>query len=172
MTPRRLVPGARARRPPGLAGQAVLETALVLPILLFLTSGFIGLMLQVQAQQELDSATKLAAEAAFQAPGPGGAAVNTQAQSYATTTFGGTMEFYSRYLRWTTTTAGGAHVDCRGPYFGTASLPVDSPPEPQSIECSSSVTLLLSHTPVGWARLFGDPDLHSRAFALPPPFRG
>ena len=144
----------------------------MLPILLFLTSGFIGLMLQVQAQQELDSATQLAAEAAFQAPGPGGAPLNVAAQQYSGTTFAGTMEFYDRYLLFRTNAEGGAHIDCRGPYFGTASPPVEAPPEPQSIECSARVTLLLSRTPVGWARLFGDPDLTARAYALPPPFRG
>ncbi|GAC1570648.1 MAG: hypothetical protein NVS3B18_03060 [Candidatus Dormibacteria bacterium] len=155
----------------GERAQAVLETALVLPILLFLTCGFIGLMLQVQAQQELDSATKLAAEAAFQAPAPGGAAVNTQAHSYSAATVGGTMEFYGRFLEWRTNAAGGAHVDCRGPYYGAAGPPVTSPPQPQSIECTASVRLLLSRTPVGWTQLFGDPVLRSTAYALPPPFR-
>ena len=159
----------RSRR--GQRAQAVLETALVLPILLFLTFGFIGLMLEVQAQQELDSATKLAVEAAFQAPSPKGAAVNAQAHAYSATTFSGTMEFYSRFLQWRTNLPGGVHVDCRGPYYGSAGPPVDSPPQPQSIECSASVTLLLSHTPVGWTRVFGDPVLHSTAYALPPPFR-
>ncbi|MFN2451240.1 MAG: TadE/TadG family type IV pilus assembly protein [Candidatus Dormibacteria bacterium] len=151
--------------------QAVLETALVLPILLFLTCGFVGLMLQVQARQELDTATALAAEAAFQAPGPGGAASNSLALDYSATTFAGTMEFYSRYLRWQTTTSRGDHVDCRGPYFGSASAAVDAPPQAQSIECSAAVTLLLSRTPIGWTQLFGDPVLRSTAYALPPPFR-
>ena len=151
--------------------QAVLETALVLPILLFLTCGFVGLMLQVQARQELDTATALAAQAAFQAPGPASAPTNSLALDYSATTFSGTMEFYSRYLRWQTTTSRGAHVDCRGPYYGTTSAAVDAPPQPQSIECSATVTLLLSRTPIGWTQLFGDPVLHSTAYALPPPFR-
>lgn len=155
----------------GQCGQAVLETALVLPILLFLTFGFIGLMLQVQAQEELDTATKLAAEAAFQAPPRGGADVNARAHEYSATTFSGTMSFYSRYLRWQTNAGDRAHVDCRGPYYGAGGAPVDSPPQPQSIECTATVTLLLSRTPVGWTQLFGDPVLHSTAYALPPPFR-
>ena len=37
-------------------------------MMLFLISGFLALMLQVQAQQEMDSAVKLAAEATFQVP--------------------------------------------------------------------------------------------------------
>lgn len=163
----------RVRRPSeeSQGAQAVLETALVLPILLFLTSGFIGLMLQVQAQQELDSATKLAAEAAFQAPAPNGAAVNAQAHDYSATTFDGTMEFYSRFLQWPAGAGAGEHIDCRGPYYGSAGRPVEAPPQPQSIECTASVKLLLSRTPVGWSQLFGDPVLHSAAYALPPPFR-
>lgn len=48
--------------------QAVIETAIVIPVLLALTSAFLAVMVQVSAQQEMDSATKLAAESFFQAP--------------------------------------------------------------------------------------------------------
>ena len=56
----------RARR--GSDAQAVLETALVIPIMLLLVANFIALMLQVSVQQQMDSATALAAESRFQAP--------------------------------------------------------------------------------------------------------
>ena len=51
-----------------VGGQAVIETALAIPILLALISLFLAVMVQVEAQQEMDSATKLAAESFFQAP--------------------------------------------------------------------------------------------------------
>jgi hypothetical protein len=60
---------SRKRRGHGEAGgQAVIETALVIPILLALISLFLAVMVQVEAQQEMDAATKLAAESFFQAP--------------------------------------------------------------------------------------------------------
>jgi Flp pilus assembly protein TadG len=48
--------------------QAVLETALVLPILLFLVCNFIAVMVQVTVQEQLNAATALAAQSRFQAP--------------------------------------------------------------------------------------------------------
>jgi Flp pilus assembly protein TadG len=56
----------RGRR--GDDAQAVLETALILPILLFLVCNFIGVMVQVTVQQQLNAATALAAQSRFQAP--------------------------------------------------------------------------------------------------------
>ena len=57
----------RRRRRRGSDAQAVLETALVIPLMLLLVANFIALMLQVTVQQQLDSATALAAESRFQA---------------------------------------------------------------------------------------------------------
>lgn len=48
--------------------QAVIETAIVIPVLLALITAFLAVMVQVAAQQEMDAATKLAAESFFQAP--------------------------------------------------------------------------------------------------------
>jgi hypothetical protein len=56
----------RGRR--GDDAQAVLETALVIPILLFLVCNFIAVMVQVTVQEQLNSATALAAQSRFQAP--------------------------------------------------------------------------------------------------------
>ena len=58
----------RRGRRRGDDAQAVLETALVIPILLFLVCNFIALMVQVTVQQQLDAATALAAQSRFQAP--------------------------------------------------------------------------------------------------------
>src|SRR5437016_783239 len=58
----------RARRRRNSNAQAILETALVIPVMLLLVCNFIGLMVMVSAQEQLDSATALAAESRFQAP--------------------------------------------------------------------------------------------------------
>ena len=52
----------------GAAAQAIIETAIVIPILLALVAVFLAVMVQEEAQQEMDAATKLAAESFFQAP--------------------------------------------------------------------------------------------------------
>jgi hypothetical protein len=58
----------RRTRRRGDDAQAVLETALVIPILLFLVCNFVAVMVQVTVQQQLNSATALAAQSRFQAP--------------------------------------------------------------------------------------------------------
>ena len=105
------------------SAQAVLETALVIPIMLLLVCNFIAVMLQVAVQQQLDSATALAAESRFQASqgaydasgagccartdsgAPGGATrLRTSALPtgcrFAAESFYGTMQGYAPLLRW------------------------------------------------------------------------
>jgi len=68
---------------------------MVIPIMLALLAGFIGLMIQVEIQQQLDTATKLAAESTFQAPRSlhdTGTKFPTRCR-YASETFEGTMAF-------------------------------------------------------------------------------
>ena len=114
----------RRRRHRGSDAQAVLETALVIPLMLLLVANFIALMLQVTVQQQLDSATALAAESRFQAsqeafdpagaqccPDPRCCATPSDGTSlvtagiptgcrYAAETFYGTMHGYARILQW------------------------------------------------------------------------
>lgn len=52
----------RRRSRSSMNAQAVLETALVIPILLLLVCNFIALMVQVTVQQQMDAAVALAAE--------------------------------------------------------------------------------------------------------------
>ena len=104
--------------------QAVLETALVIPVMLLLVCNFIGVMLQVSVQQQLDSATALAAESRFQATDeafdpagasccpdprccPGAAAAPQLVTAgiptgcrFAAESFYGTMRGYTGILRW------------------------------------------------------------------------
>ncbi|MHB8489571.1 MAG: hypothetical protein ACYDC4_10355 [Candidatus Dormibacteria bacterium] len=104
----------RSRR--GDDAQAVLETALVIPILLFLVCNFIAVMVQVTVQEQLNAATALAAQSRFQAPenaidpsgtrccGARGAALATSGLPtgcrYAAETFYGTMTTDTRLLHW------------------------------------------------------------------------
>lgn len=100
----------------GADAQAVIETAIVIPVLLALISAFLAIMVQVAAQQEMDAATKLAAESFFQAPrlavdAPGTTCCSTPPAApgaldtsgmpkgcrFAAETFYGTMTF-RRYL--------------------------------------------------------------------------
>jgi hypothetical protein len=108
----------RGRR--GDDAQAVLETALVLPILLLLVCNFIGVMVQVTVQQQLNAATALAAQSRFQAPnnavdpagtrccGADGSRLSTAGLPtgcrYAAETFYGTMTTYTGMLVWQTAT--------------------------------------------------------------------
>lgn len=108
----------RGRR--GDDAQAVLETALILPILLLLVCNFIGVMVQVTVQQQLNAATALAAQSRFQAPnnavdpagtrccGADGSRLTTAGLPtgcrYAAETFYGTMTTYTGMLVWQTAT--------------------------------------------------------------------
>lgn len=61
-------PVSRRAQRRGMDAQAVIETAIVIPVLLALVSVFLAIMVQVEVQQQMESATKLAAESFFQAP--------------------------------------------------------------------------------------------------------
>jgi hypothetical protein len=120
--------------------QAVIETAIVIPIMLALVSVFLAVMVQVAAQQEMDAATKLAAESFFQAPelavdAPGtacctvaaahAAALDTSGMPkgcrFAAETFYGTMTF-RQYLVFPAQRDAAAHPLCRrdGAALGSA----------------------------------------------------
>jgi hypothetical protein len=127
MTP---VPTRRRRRG-GSDAQAIIETAIVIPILLALVAVFLALMVQVEAQQQMDSATKLAAESFFQSPTLAVDAAGTTccAQSsnlpdsldtggmpkgcrYAAESFYGTLSF-RQYLLFPAQASPGGHPLCR-----------------------------------------------------------
>lgn len=74
-------------------GQALLESAITIPLMLLLLLGFLAVLVRVEAQLELDAATSLAAAAAVTAP-----AGSTLSADYARQTWAGTLRQY-RYLR-------------------------------------------------------------------------
>lgn len=182
----------RRRGPQG--AQAVVETALVLPILLALVSVFLGLMIQVQLQQEMQSATALAAESYFQSPrdavdpegttccGTGAAALDTSGLPkgcrFAAESFYGTMQA-PRYLDPGT---GGGLCTRSNLVLGRATTsmvtcetealePALNPPLGERVvRCTARATIRFSRTPLAWAMLF-DPSISATAEAVPPPFR-
>jgi hypothetical protein len=77
----------------GQHGQALLETAITIPVMLVLLLGFLAVLVRVEAQVELEAATSLAAAAAVSAP-----AGSELSAEYARRTWAGTLHQY-RYLR-------------------------------------------------------------------------
>lgn len=172
-------------------GQAIVETAIVLPIMLFLIAGFIALMLQVEAQQQLDSAVQLAAEATFQAPRadlePGGMPTRCR---FAWQTFEGSMAFHTG-----PDDGNFDHPDARDPGHRSSPFLTFSPrslcltahaqpswPQQADIQCDidadgrrrtvceARAALHYERTPLAWA-IFWTPTISAHAEALAPPFR-
>jgi uncharacterized membrane protein len=95
------------------SGQALLESAITIPLMLLLLLGFLAVLVRVEAQLELDAATSLAAAAAVTAP-----AGSTLSSQYAQQTWTGTLRQY-RYLQPGTLEGCAAYqpgqaVTCRG----------------------------------------------------------
>jgi len=81
------------RRPAPQRGQALLETAITIPLMVLFLLGFLAVLVRVEAQLELDTATSLAAAAAVAAP-----AASPLSAGYAQETWTGTLRQYP-YLR-------------------------------------------------------------------------
>lgn len=179
----------RGRR--GEAAQAIIETAIVLPLMLFLIAGFVALMLQVEAQQQLDSAVTLAAEASFQAPRgdltPEGLPVRCR---FAWQTFEGSMAFHTgaddgnfdhpdaadpqhrsspflTFAQGPLCLAAGARPSW--PQHADLRCDIDAAGRRRTV-CDASATLHYDRTPLAWA-IFWSPTISAHAEAVAPPFR-
>jgi hypothetical protein len=178
--------GVRRPRRPAREGQtsaqAVIETAMILPLLLAMITVFLGLMIEVQVRQQLDSAVALATQSSFQAP----ARDPTLARYFAAESFEDSManlnsEPYISY------TVGKVNY----PYPSPAPPPVDrNPPGPTvrsslrcngnwfsntvpatTAHCEAEIRIKFSKTPLAWALPFWDPLVKSSDDAIPPPLR-
>jgi uncharacterized membrane protein len=107
------------------SGQALLESAITIPLMLLLLLGFLAVLVRVEAQLELDAATSLAAAAAITAP-----AGSSLSAEYARQTWTGTLRQY-RYLR------PGALDGCAAYQPG------------QAVTCRGTATLDYGATPMG-----------------------
>ncbi|MDQ6900391.1 MAG: pilus assembly protein [Candidatus Dormibacteraeota bacterium] len=106
-------------------GQALVETAIVLPLLFLLFLGFLLVMVTAQAYVDVDTATSLAAASAVTAP----ANDNAKSREFALQTYNGTLH-QSTYLQ------PQALAGCGGYSAGG------------SVTCTGKATLYLSRTPM------------------------
>lgn len=106
-------------------GQALLETAITVPLMLLLLLGFLAVLVRVEAQIELDTATSLAAAAAVSAP-----VGSPLSAEYARRTWAGTLRQYD-YLE-------------PGRLEGCGAYEAD-----RSVMCRGTATLDYRRTPMG-----------------------
>ena len=106
-------------------GQALVESAITIPLMLLLMLGFLAVLVRIEAQVEVDAATSLAAAAAVSAP-----AGSSLSADYARRTWSGTMRQY-RYL-------------LPGRLEGCGAYQPDQP-----VTCRGSATLDYRQTPMG-----------------------
>ena len=109
----------------GRAGQALVETAIAIPVMVALLLGYLAVLVRVEAQVELDAATSLAAAAAVSAP-----AGSDLSSRFALQTWTGTLHQYG-YLR-------SQRLD------GCAAYQPD-----QTVVCRGTATLEYRETPMG-----------------------
>jgi Flp pilus assembly protein TadG len=134
-----------------MSGQALIETAITIPVLLVLMLGFLMVMVVAQAYVDLDTATSLAAAAAVSAP----AGNDALSHDYASRTYNGTLR-RSGYLE------PGSLQDCGGYTAGG------------TVSCTGTATLFLSRTPMAILQPFNSDfrvDIQARATGYSSPYR-
>jgi hypothetical protein len=132
---------ARGRK----TGQALVETAITLPVIMVVLLVYLALLVRIEAQVELDTATSLAAASCAAAP-----AGSTVCRDWAQATFQGTLHQYG-YI------TGAVLNGCQ-----TAQV---------QFQCQASATIDYAQTPMGWAIAFPTPSLTSHAEAFGSPYR-
>lgn len=135
--------GARRRR----SGQALIEAAITIPIMIGLFLGFLAIGLVTQAVVDLNTAVYLSAVSAVTAPANNAALGN----QYASETFNGSIRHVPEL------TSDG--ISCTGSWA-----------PPAAVTCSAGARLMLRHTLLGIVVPF-DPVLSASATAHGSPYR-
>jgi len=146
----------------GQRAQAALEMPLVLPVMIVIVCGFVGMMLELRAENEFQTAVDLSAQAALVPPlGDQTASQADSAYAFLHTLNPSGSE--SGYLTVTTP------ITCTGPYLeGEIDLSARGIPAP--VTCTAQATLNFSATPISvfW---FWSIQLSATADAYPPQYR-
>ena len=155
MTPRR---GSRR----GQDAQAAIEMALVLPLMIVIVLGFVGMMLELRAENEFQTAVDLAAQASLVPP------IGDQADSAVDYTYAFTHTLDPNgseggYLVVT------SPIDCTGPYLN-GEISLDRQGIAQPVTCTAQADLDFSRTPISllW---FWTIHLSASADAYPSAYR-
>jgi Flp pilus assembly protein TadG len=152
--------GRRARV--GQRAQAAIEMALVLPVMIVIVCGFVGMMLELRAENEFQTAVDLAAQAAL-VPPLGDQAASQADSAYAFSHTLNPSGSESGYMTVTTP------INCAGPYLqGEIDLNAQGIPAP--VTCTAQADLDFSKTPVGIFWLWSI-QLSATADAYPPQYR-
>jgi hypothetical protein len=131
-------------------GQALIETAITLPVMIVLFLGFLAVGVAVQGVVDMNTAVYLAAASAVTAP----ANRPEIGQQYATDTFQYTVSHFG-YLN-----PGG--ISCQGDY-----QPHPPPQQPGRVTCTASATVQLART----FAVVPDLPITATATATFPPYR-
>jgi Flp pilus assembly protein TadG len=136
-------------------GQALIETAITLPVIFLLLFGFLAVLIRIEAQVELDTATSLALASCVSAR-----ANSTTCGDWADATYRGTMRQYS-YIRIDSGGGGGLHC----PQDGTRRYQWNA-----TVTCQATATLLYRSTPMAYL-LLPDLQISSTATTTAPNYR-
>ena len=149
--------GLRVRlRPSGQGGQALVETAITIPILFLLFLGFLAVGVVAQAYVDLNTAVHLAAASAATAPANDPA----DGTAYAQETFNVTLSHFPLLQP----------VSPNEPSCQSGWGPTGDPPQPWPVTCSGTARLMLSQTALALI-VPGDPRISATATAYGSPYR-
>lgn len=153
--------------------------ALVLPIILALVSGFIGIMYEIIQIERLDAAVGLAANAAIgQAPGDPTAICKAATEAFASTMFSGPVgpsascsppSLHDPYD--SAIIVNSFSCTSTGPGLGNGYLAITAPNASAPVTCSGTVSIDYNNSPLGWALALYHPKFTASAVATPTGYR-
>ncbi len=153
--------------------------ALVLPIILALVSGFIGIMYEIIQIERLDAAVGLAANAAIgQAPGNPASICQAATGAFYSTMFGGPVPASPSCSMPAShdpfdpaVTVNSFACTSTGPGLGNGYLAASAPNASAPVTCNATVSIDYNSSPLGWALALYHPKFNASAIATPTGFR-